>query len=340
MPRPTIQIAKPNKLADMRAHLDRLLPRFSALPGVVGITLNGGLSRGYADHLSEIDITFFLDSDAYRAWRNGQAPHGTGIQVIDDLLYDLKVTNIDQAIAAAWSDVALWDLSYAEILYDPSGRVAALIAEKLAAKPSPLDAGRPLFSAWWYFKLATDIWIYREDVLQGHSMLNHALMELVKAVFLANGEYVPHEKWLIHLSRSLDWQPANWNDRLTQALCDLIPTLDGLRQRQQRIEQLWTEIDRFVVDTYVPDHPLSLAHKPFYDLMVLLVEKSPLPLDQWQEHTNLETLNWAPFNACTLIEDDCVVLDYEKSTQLTEDDLHAWHYQIVEAIGPLLDQET
>ena len=30
-----------------------MLPEFEALPGVVGLTLNGGLSRGYANHLSE-----------------------------------------------------------------------------------------------------------------------------------------------------------------------------------------------------------------------------------------------------------------------------------------------
>ena len=37
-------------------HLEKMLPEFEALPGVVGLTLNGGLSRGYADHLSKIKV--------------------------------------------------------------------------------------------------------------------------------------------------------------------------------------------------------------------------------------------------------------------------------------------
>ena len=83
MSRPVVQIDAPNQLDTLRAHLDRRLPRFAALPGVVGITLNGGLSRGYGDHLSEIDVTFYLTPDAYERWQAGQAPFGTGIQKID-----------------------------------------------------------------------------------------------------------------------------------------------------------------------------------------------------------------------------------------------------------------
>lgn len=38
----------------LRRHLKKMLPEFEALPGVVGLTLSGGLSRGYADRLSKI----------------------------------------------------------------------------------------------------------------------------------------------------------------------------------------------------------------------------------------------------------------------------------------------
>ncbi len=53
MNRPYVQIESENTIATLRHHLEKMLPEFEALPGVVGLTLNGGLSRGYTDHLSE-----------------------------------------------------------------------------------------------------------------------------------------------------------------------------------------------------------------------------------------------------------------------------------------------
>ena len=70
MNRPYVQIESENKNATLRRHLKKMLPEFKALPGVVGLTLNGGLSRGYADHLSEIDVTIYLTSEAFMDWQS------------------------------------------------------------------------------------------------------------------------------------------------------------------------------------------------------------------------------------------------------------------------------
>lgn len=44
MNRPQVQIESENKIATLRRHLEKMLPEFEALPGVVGLTLNGGIS--------------------------------------------------------------------------------------------------------------------------------------------------------------------------------------------------------------------------------------------------------------------------------------------------------
>ncbi len=67
-----------------------MLPEFEALPGVVGLTLNGGLSRGYADHLSEIDITIYLTSEAFKDWQSNKPPIAVGITRLAGQLYDIK----------------------------------------------------------------------------------------------------------------------------------------------------------------------------------------------------------------------------------------------------------
>jgi hypothetical protein len=330
MSRPAVQINTPNQLPALRAHLDQRLPQFAALPGVIGITLNGGLSRGYADHLSEIDVTFYLTPDAYQRWQAGQAPFGTGIQMIEGMLYDLKALNLEDERARDWEMVTQWDASYAEILHDPGGEIATLLAEKLAKRPDPQEAGGPLFAAWWYFELAGTIWIHRGDPLQGHLMLTQAVVELAKALFLLNGEFIPHEKWLIHLSRTLEWTPSDWEVRLTAALCDLTPTVDGLRQRQQRIASLWHDLDRQAVSVCLTDYPaeLQFPHQYFYRLLAWLVEHSPVTVADWQSRAGLEMLNNAPFNVCVKREGDLIILDRDRLATLTENDVYCWHYAV------------
>ncbi|MBI5958402.1 MAG: hypothetical protein HY866_06700 [Chloroflexi bacterium] len=334
MSRPIVKIKAPNRLHALRTHLDQRLPQFAALPGVIGITLNGGLSRGYADHLSEIDVTFYLTLPVYQQWQAGKAPLGTGIQMIDGVLYDLKSFNLEDERAREWEMVTLWDASYAEILHDPTGGLAALFAEKLAKRPSPQDAGGPLFAAWWYFELAGAIWIHRSDPLQGHMMLTQAIIELVKALFLMNSEYIPHEKWLIHMSCTLEWTPPDWEARLTSALCDLTPTVDGLRQRQQRIASLWHDIDRRIISICLTDYPAGLhfSHQHFYHLLVWLVENSPVSVSDWQSRVGLDMLNNAPFNGCVRLEGECIILDRDRLAGMNENDVYRWHYAIIEAV--------
>ncbi|GEM_PF-918194 len=74
MGRPYVNINRNNISEKLLKHLDGVLPGLKSLPGVVGITLNGGISRGYADHLSEIDVTIYLDPDTYKRWHEDKSP--------------------------------------------------------------------------------------------------------------------------------------------------------------------------------------------------------------------------------------------------------------------------
>ena len=218
MSRPQVHINTTNHNTTLRHHLDTTLPRFIALPGVVGLTLNGGLSRGYADHLSEVDLTVYLTPEAFTSWHQGKSPVAVGITMLDGQLYDIKYVNYDHEQGRQWDVVTLWDASYAEILYDPHHLLQALFAEKLKDAPEPGQAEGLMMGCWWHYELAGEIWIHRGDAVQGHAMLNEAVILLVRALFIANREYIPHEKWLLHMSRSLAWTPAEWGARLSTAM--------------------------------------------------------------------------------------------------------------------------
>jgi len=80
------------------------------------------------------------------------------------------------------------------------------------------------------------------------------------------------------------------------------------------------------------DYALTLSHKTFYDLMLLLVEKPLLAISEWEAHAPLSLLNQAPFKLCTVLEDEFIIFNQDKCAELTSDDLYEWHYEVVKAI--------
>ena len=337
MGRPQVQLTTENLLPQLRTHLNKQLPWLRAIPGIVGITLNGGMSRGYADHLSEVDVTLYLDEPAFQRYQQGLNPIPTGIVVIDGQLYDMKICSLMAEMESTWSDVACWDGSYAEVLYDPEGKVAELYAKQLAEPPKVAGAGGLLFDCWWHFHLACRIWIHRQDGLQAHLMLNRTIEPLVKALFLVNQEHVPHEKWLIHMSRTLAWRPERWEERLTAAMTIASPTVEAAEARHDTIAALWAEIDRYAVSNHFPGHPLPLMHRGFYDLVKWLVDRREMPLSDWTARAGGAMLSRAPFNACVTVEDGMVRIDRKRLAALGPADMDPWFYELVAA---LRDQNT
>lgn len=167
MPRPYVHLQTENKLNQLLAKLNESLHIFKSLDGIQGILLDGGLSRGYGDELSEIDVVIFLEKEMYQYYQQGNCPFALGITVIDGALYDIKLADYEEEYTKEYDQVALWDLSYASILYDPNQKMSDLIERKLS-EPIHIGGGYGfLWEAYWTYKLAGDIWIHRQDVLQG-----------------------------------------------------------------------------------------------------------------------------------------------------------------------------
>lgn len=337
MSRPHVQVPTVNLAPHLRRHLQGQLAALCALPGLVGLMLNGGLSRGYADRLSEIDVTIFLEPAMYAVWQEGVAPLTLGICVREGQLYDLKAADYAAEAERTWSPLECWDASYAEVLHDPTGRIAALVAAKLAHKPDPGMAEGPLFRCWWCFRLACDIWVHRQDPLQGHVLAQKAVEALVEALFWANGEHPPHEKWLIHLSRSLAWTPPQWEARLAQALStgDLSTgnlTAASLRARQAVIEQLWREVDAQVKRQCDPDLPVHVMQRSFYRALERLAAKGALSHAEWEAMLPLSLLNHDPFHPIVQVTDSHVLLLPDALEAVPPDAMYEWHYAVLQAV--------
>lgn len=332
MSRPYVKLNVKNEIASLIDHLDRTVPKWKEIEGVEGITLNGGLSRGFGDHLSEIDVTLFLNTDTLSQWKHGKAPIPEGIVKFDKVLYDIKFANIEEELSRSYEDVALWDMSYAKILYDPMGKLDQLFQRKMSIETDIDQSGGFLWSAYWHFKLAGNTWIHREDPLQGHLMLNEAIIPLVKALFVANKEYIPHEKWLIHMSYTLSWTPSNWMEKLTNAMNPRNFTVESLIRRQSEIQSLYDEIDQYIRKNYYDHFELACHQKWFYDLLKILDDRGSIPVEEWCQMAGITDLNAEPLYQITDIKEGKVLLNHEKLLALTEDDMYIWHYEIVRKI--------
>lgn len=330
MTRPYVRLKSENKIDDFMRALQNNIKKFESLEGVCGITLNGGMSRGYADYLSEIDIVIYLDKRNYELWNNGRSPIPIGITMMEKYLYDIKILNLEEEKQKSWDSVALWDLSYAEILYDPNGEIKKLVSDKLMNIPEPLQAEGLLFSCWWYFRLAGDIWIHRGDTLQGNYILNNAVSKLVEALFIANGEYIPHEKWIIHFSRTLSWTPIQWETRLLEAMSTGDLSLQSLIKRQVAIEKLWEEVDLYIVKKECPNFKLRVMQKTFYDLLKLLLKNDFITVEEWNKNASLSLLSQEPFVSFVTVTDEKIVIDKEKVLSIKPEELYYWHYEILE----------
>ena len=334
MTRPTVSLAVTNRAPELRAHLLARLPALQALPGVLGITLNGGLSRGFADALSEIDVTLFLAPGMLQEWEQRGSPIPLGISQHDGWTWDVAAFDLAEREDSTWESDARWDSSYAEILYDPTGRLQRLLAAQGAPPAIDVVEGQ-LFQCWWYYRLAGDIWIGRGDWLQGHHMLNHAAAALVRSLFAANCELIPHEKWLFHLSRTLAWTPDNWPDRLAHALNTGNVDVESLRTRQAVIESLWQEIDAYVRHRFFPEMPVAVMQRSFYNLLAALAARGTFSWPEWEALGGPGVMNMDPFQPLLAIDDDGVRLDRDRFATVAPAEMYGWHYAIVEAVRGL-----
>lgn len=187
-----------------------------------------------------------------------------------------------------------------------------------------------LFEAWWNYRLAGDIWIHREDPAQGHFVLINAIKPLLSALFIANGEYVPHEKWLVHMSRTLDWKPERWEEGLREAFSTGHFDLGSLAARQQAIDRLWRAIDARLREK--TGTKVSMMQKYFYDKLKVLVEKGSLPVQEWAGEDAVGLLSSQPFHGVVELIDGVVVLDPEKLLALQPQHMYSWFYEVVEAV--------
>ena len=101
--------------------------------------------------------------------------------------------------------------------------------------------------------------------MQGHYVYNNAIKPLVSALFIVNREYIPHDKWLIHMSRSLAWKPDSWEKDLQGALNTGDFSAQSLQERQMCIDRLWNGMNDRLGEMTGTDDRLNFVRKAGYE---------------------------------------------------------------------------
>lgn len=245
MTRPRPSVSSPSKYAAYFRQAREFADRFAACEGVMGVLLTGGVARGYADHFSELDLAVYLTRPYFEGWTSrGVVPFPEGDSLQEGWHVDFDYFCYEDEMEGEWEHTKRWDHSYAAILHDPQGLMQEMLARKAVLSKEErqrlLNCHLILYGDY-FSNLVVPSWLHRGDLLSAHHCLNVALDSLLKAVFLANDELIPFDKWTLNLSYTLPWTPRDWRERVEQSLMVREVSQADVERRCALIRDLFAE---------------------------------------------------------------------------------------------------
>ena len=242
--RPHGKLPDKNLIEEMTESALNLTCELEKYGEVQGITLGGGLSRGYGDMLSEIDLNIYFDEEMLPVWLRGEGPLPHGDYQGNPFHMDVSFLNLHKVKAEKWGLLQKWDASYQKVLLDKEGEVEKMLKEKdvFTAEEKKALAMRSYLDCTYFGDIVVKQWRLREDPLVAHQMVTKGIPALCRLLFLANDEYPPFEKWLVNYSYSLKWKPINWSNSLEKITLIQDLSHEELNRRRNLFMELYHEV--------------------------------------------------------------------------------------------------
>jgi hypothetical protein len=292
--RPYGAISSKGKFEEMMQNAKEITNEILKEKGVVGITLSGGLSRGYADDLSEIDLNIYLEDDIYNDWISGLGPIPHGDALWKDNYVDIKFLSIEKENKEDWGLIKKWDASYNKILFDPMKKIEELFKKKdVFTSEEKTKCIEDFFENCVYIgNIVILQWINRGDPLAANQLINNAVSSLIGLVYLANDEYPPYEKWALNYSYSLKWLPKNWKIRVTEIILTREVTIKEAERRRSLFIKLYKECWEKIVGK-------DKRNLEFIDLVTLyelqfIIDNSPVLFEKFADTFDIKHLSYEP----------------------------------------------
>ncbi|MFX0029021.1 MAG: DUF4037 domain-containing protein [Candidatus Hermodarchaeota archaeon] len=336
--RPLGKISSEGKYEEMLEKAKLITNELSQKEGIVGISLCGGLSRGYADELSEIDLNVYLEDNIYHEWISGMGPvpHSDALWKGNYVDFDFLSYQIE--LKENWSLFKKWDISYNVILFDPKKRIFDLFNEKDIFSPhEKFEYASECFEKCMYIgDLVIKQWLKRGDPLAANQLISNAVSGLIGMVFLANDEYPAYDKWALNYSYSLRWLPQNWKKRISQ----IILTKEISIMEAERRHELFVSLYK---DCWEKIFGKELRNFELIDIITLkelqfLVDNSPLLMEKFAERFNIKHLSYEPLYKFTdiIIKNNQKLVVFKKEKFINQKDEN--FPDILEWSKPLLNK--
>lgn len=244
-----------NLLNQFKPVAERLVSEISSVKSVSSIILLGGLTRGFMDKFSDLDIMVLLEtfdnSLKQRVRKIGAKAELT------DLDLDLEIYSTADFRAEAWDDMDRWEYSHAKVAFDPEGEIGKIITDKLKVPESFWTERIAVHVEHlkWYCcppdetaGTISEAWMERGDLTAAHYCLNYALEVMLELAFALNHEFVPAPKWRLYYSYKLRRLPEGFKKDMEEALKVESFSLKELRRRLKAIRVMWSKIVPIVKD--------------------------------------------------------------------------------------------
>lgn len=292
--RPYWTISSKGKYEEMIKNAKKIANDLSKENGVIGITLCGGLSRGYADELSEIDLIVYLENEVYNDWITGMGPIPHSDALWKGNYVDVEFFSFEKEAKENWDLIKKWDASYNVILFDPKKKIEVLFNEKdVFSSLEKYQCISEYYGKCMYIgNLVILQWINRGDPLAANQLISNAISALIGLVFLANDEYPPHEKWALNYSYSLKWLPKDWKNRISE----IILTKEVSVEEVERRRGLFIDLYKDCWEKLVGKESRNLE---FIDIITLqelqfIVDNSPISIEKFADSFDIKHLSYEP----------------------------------------------
>jgi predicted nucleotidyltransferase len=229
---------------ELHAQADRMVRHVvREAPHVVAVLVTGGLARGTADHLSDIDMTVFVRREHIKAGIPALPDECLSpVAIVDRFVQCLEQWMDPRNDERIWTMTNRWEMSHAKILHDPQGEARRLLAKKLVFRPGELRALKQVArESMWLVRGVADSWVERGDLVAAHYCVDQGVDRLLDYLFLKNRQFIPHEKWKLWYVRRLPALPHDFDARLQPALLVREVSEAELRRRELALVPLIDE---------------------------------------------------------------------------------------------------
>ncbi len=215
-----------NRIESFTRVADEIVKSISHFSSVEGILYLGGLTRGFVDKYSDLDMMVLFNNDdpfakGFLESLSAQHEDRSGLAI------DIETYFLDEYLDREWPEYLRWDLSNAVYAFDRQGEVQHRVQRKLHLDDEAWKRklAHPLVYLSWYccptaeyIPSMVDLWQDRGHHLSVQYSVSYCVELLIQAIYWLNRSYLPAPKWRLFYIRNLRWKPDDIESLLEEAL--------------------------------------------------------------------------------------------------------------------------